>query len=745
MVQRINSGKKPSPNELQTTSRRLSDALVGARADQRAESNDRNCRLDPNEFDPEDVVNASTSVEFTIFSRIAASPADTVRWRDVSWGDFVASLTQTEPASAKANLPLVSFCRYGDHRTEKNSLRHADNVQATTGCEGDYDAGEVPIHEAAALLQAAGIAAVLYTSPRHTPEKPRWRVIALSSAALPPSQRLVLVGRLNAVLGGILAEESFRLSQSFYIGRVMDAPYEVIETTGRFVDKATEIVPKYPSESSAKRDKKPAAPVVFTEDSQTDVQRAITYLQSCAAAVEGARGDEQTYKTACKLRDMGLSEAVAYNLMQAFYNPRCLPPWDTRGLQTKVASAYRNAQNPRGVDSDTAAPIDNGALSFFSVSDDAFSHRRLKPTPFVVDGILPQHVGVLNAQGGSGKSTLILYVMVCIVLGRRVFSTADPDDGFEVLKPGVCVFVSKEDGGSEAWYRIQEICHAMHLTAEELEQVRTRLKVIDMEDTCLTLIELDQRHNIVETELVGNLIDLLRSILAVSLVVFDPRAMFGASENALNANEVRLATVARKISRALECAVIFVGHVSQNAARDRTEDQYAGRGGTAQADNSRFVWNLVQPKEDDKSIPIRFQPFAKHGWVSRLSYPKISYGPRPPATYVFRNLAQAPFTFEFGHQAELSEAERIASVEGVNSDRLKRVLRQTHELDTNGERYAKTVLRTRLRELLGYTDTSLRQLLEQAVGQQYLRSEKCGKEAPCRVTDAGRRFAGIEQ
>jgi hypothetical protein len=70
------------------------------------------------------------------------------------------------------------------------------------------------------LLFAAGVACVVYTLPSHTPERPRWRVLAPCSGLLEPARRQAMVARVNGVLGGILARESFTLSQAFYAGFV---------------------------------------------------------------------------------------------------------------------------------------------------------------------------------------------------------------------------------------------------------------------------------------------------------------------------------------------------------------------------------------------------------------------------------------------------------------------------------------------------------------------------------------------
>ena len=113
------------------------------------------------------------------------------------------------------------------------------------GVELDYDGEQMPIEEGAALLQRAGVCSVLYTSPSHTTEKPRWRaLLPLSEPALPDKRR-EYVGRANRILGGIASRESFTLSQSFYLGRVRGADYIVIDTQGRFIDMAADLEAQY--------------------------------------------------------------------------------------------------------------------------------------------------------------------------------------------------------------------------------------------------------------------------------------------------------------------------------------------------------------------------------------------------------------------------------------------------------------------------------------------------------------------
>ncbi|MEM7477060.1 MAG: hypothetical protein AAF483_18915 [Planctomycetota bacterium] len=226
-------------------------------------------------------------------------------------------------------------------------------------------------------------------------------------------------------------------------------------------------------------------------------------------------------------------------------------------------------------------------------------------------------------------------------------------------------------------------------------------------------------------------------------MVFDPRSMFGADENALNTNEMLLASVARKISRALDCAVVYVGHVSKQVVRSNSYDQYAGRGGTAQADNSRFVWNLTQEKTEEKrkldcTVPLRFREHIQHGWVFKLSIPKMSYGARPAPIYIHRNLVNSPFEFEFAEEALPTEDEsrEIADSEQLKVMRL--VVTEVNLMADQGNQFSKSHLTTLLSNRLRVSQGVVAAALEQAVNEGFLFIVVEGRSRRCSVTDKGR-------
>ncbi|MFN3973198.1 MAG: PriCT-2 domain-containing protein [Gemmobacter sp.] len=142
-------------------------------------------------------------------------------------------------ARDKAALPLVKLATFGDARTDKGSLRHDANLLRVSGVEGDYDAGAVSPQDAAERLRRAGIAALIYTTPSHTAEAPRWRVLAPLARPVAPAEREALCARLNGALGGILAAESFTPSQSFYFGAVTGRPVESVLVEGQPLDRVS--------------------------------------------------------------------------------------------------------------------------------------------------------------------------------------------------------------------------------------------------------------------------------------------------------------------------------------------------------------------------------------------------------------------------------------------------------------------------------------------------------------------------
>jgi len=151
--------------------------------------------------------------------------------------DALAPRIRAAGALTKGALPWLKLARFGDHRTEKNSLRNNDNVVFVSGIEADYDHGITTVDDALTILRNARICAMVYTSPSHSEDEHRWRVLCPLSVDHAPADRFNLLARLNGLFQGSLSGESFTLSQSYYFGRVKDNPSHRVDLVeGDYLD-----------------------------------------------------------------------------------------------------------------------------------------------------------------------------------------------------------------------------------------------------------------------------------------------------------------------------------------------------------------------------------------------------------------------------------------------------------------------------------------------------------------------------
>ena len=183
-------------------------------------------------------IGADTPVALTFFPNFAAA---TKREERLIMQSLIDLLDRTT-AAQKADLPWLKLARFGWTRTEANCLRHNDNVLTITGIEADYDGGTIGFDEARETLVSAGVAAILYTSPSHTEDVPRWRVLAPLASEHPKEHRDRFMDRLNGLFDGKLAGESWTLSQSYYFGSVNRSPsHRATLIPGRPIDLMDEL------------------------------------------------------------------------------------------------------------------------------------------------------------------------------------------------------------------------------------------------------------------------------------------------------------------------------------------------------------------------------------------------------------------------------------------------------------------------------------------------------------------------
>ena len=162
----------------------------------------------------------------------------TVAWRDSLTLPQLADEIRWMSDSRKTRLPWLKLALFGEVASAKGCLRTNANTLEITGIEVDYDGGETSFDEAVLRLTAAGLRSLIYTSASYQRGvKEKWRVLCPLSQALPPGDRVGLVGVLNGVLGGGIDPTSFNLSTAYYYGSIDDNPEHRVELLdGDFID-----------------------------------------------------------------------------------------------------------------------------------------------------------------------------------------------------------------------------------------------------------------------------------------------------------------------------------------------------------------------------------------------------------------------------------------------------------------------------------------------------------------------------
>lgn len=259
------------------------------------------------------------------------------------------------------------------------------------------------------------------------------------------------------------------------------------------------------------------------------------------------------------------------------------------------------------------------------ISADEWMQSRATPD-CIVENYLFADVGVLIAPGGVGKTTLMLFESVHIALGRDLY-------GLAVRKPGRVLILTAEDGREMLVARLRAICADMNLNDAERRSVRDLVRISDVSGSGLRLTRVVDEV-VVPTESVDALIDGCKELRPV-LVVIDPAVSFGVGESRVNDAEQGLVEAARRLRNATGCCVRYIHHSGKANAREKTTDQYSGRGGSAFADGCRMVHVLqpLPPEDWRKATGDELRP-GESGIV--LARPKMSYCTPQREIYVKR-------------------------------------------------------------------------------------------------------------
>ena len=456
------------------------------------------------------------------------------------------------------------------------------------GLEGVYDGERMTPETARAKLKKAGVAALIYTTGRHTPEKPRWRVLCPFSGPLPPDAREDLMARVNGVFGGVLDPASFTLSQAYYAGGVEGgATVKTYLVDGEFIDKVEGLTPAYKHGGKTKPDPIAAEPA----EDQSDIPQAVHYAQAMleTAKAKIMKAQERTPVIFQQAFWMGgfvacntlseeevldaLSEAAGEVGHQATYGEDAtertirnglaygeqfpLPWFDPVSLLDECWTPEElEAIAKEALDAETQAAIDElvgvpAGSAFFAPASD-WAGLPVPPRKWHVEDLIPgDTVTILGGDGGTGKSLLALQLAVATATGTSWI-------GRDIDQPGKVLVLSAEDDDEELQRRVATICEAQGLLLSSLGKMLVRSTA--GEETLLAL--LDAKTNTLKATAIYKTICASMKREKPALLVLDTLADLHAGNENDRAHARQFIGLLRHLAIEYQCAVVLLAHPS---------------------------------------------------------------------------------------------------------------------------------------------------------------------------------------
>lgn len=502
----------------------------------------------------------NTKLRATIFSSVDNPRGELVQITASEFEEMIIREMAEGPnkEAAKAKLPLIKFAVFEDnYRSDKNLIE-------CSAIEGDYDGEKLSMADAARLLKKAGLAALLYTSPRHTASKPRWRVIAFLKSSCPPDVRARYVARLQGVLRGVLAVESFTKSQPFYFGGVNGVHAEVVTIPGEFIDVLDDL-----DEGAIGK-----AETVQADTKPKDGVDRSAVLLSIAKDVVRLGGTMKDFEEAWPKNEFARGH-VAKHDTEAGKQRAVDRAWNRAVAETTVLIKDHDQSQPASTSKVTLYPYANPDAA-------DIPRREFLYGPAYIRGF----VSALIAPGGAAKTSMTVTEAVSMAAARDLLRIDKDGRPAELGAPlNVCLW-NLEDDIDEMERRIKavQIYFAAALHGTDI----SKHLFVNAASEALKIGRTISGEAILDETLIRALTKALRES-KVDVLIVDPFiSSHGVPESDNDAIDLVVKAWAR-IAREADCSVTLVHHVRKGpTGGDREIGVEDARGASALINACRF-------------------------------------------------------------------------------------------------------------------------------------------------------------
>ena len=457
------------------------------------------------------------------------------------------------------------------------------------------------------------------------------------------------------------------------------APGSVVEGRGYTVDIDQPVIP-VPSHVRARlrapHERREASSGVELDRPGSIATAEAWLTREAPAAVEGSGGDQTTYNVACKLRDFGVSEAVAAAMMSSEWNARCEPPWELAELEIKVRNAFEYASGPAGHLAPEASfghisltpppiaepePLDLSALQF----GNAQMPITYRPRPWIMYRLLlARTVTTMIAPGSAGKSTMALIIAAHLAVGRAFA-------GLECKKPGKSIVYDAEDEREEMSKRLWAICETYGI---DFLEARSMICLLGSDDAFdMELVKADSSMNV---DIVSKLVTVCQDP-AVVMFAANPLSEIHRINSIDDGGMRFVMSVLTFIAREANVAVLVGHHTRKPGAGNANAagDVNASLGSVATTNFSRLAVTLYTATADDCK-KFAFDENERGRYV-RLDDAKTNYALLASTPqWFYRKSVRVASGDEVGVMIPHNVAESMKGMRIVMGNQIERIMRE---------------------------------------------------------------------